>query len=426
MKTRWRLGALYSSKAGLAGYAGLAVARSTIDAFGSGVLVIVLARGLGADALGAYVYAATVGALVYALGSLSITPVVAREVARRPEDVRRLASAAIQLRTYLVLPLNVAAIALIAHVLPMTEQTRLVTVLLGVAVGLGFVTDVAFGLFQATSQFGVPLAITAAYKLATLGVATAVISRGGHIVDIASVVVALQVGQLLLALSLVRRLISPIDWWPRPATWFQLAAESSPLAIASLADTVSNRADIVILGLLRPVSDVGVYSAAYNLYIGATVAVAAIQVALLPAFARSLEETFPQLWRRSAMTVCALGILIGSLFVLFANGLVHLAYGSTLAAAAQPLRILGPAAAVYVTERLLLTTLISRGWQRGVLYATIPSAVTNVVLNFVTVPRYGYNGAAAATLGSELVTLFIAAVLVWWRVPSLRPRTAQL
>jgi O-antigen/teichoic acid export membrane protein len=147
---------------------------------------------------------------------------------------------------------------------------------------------------------------------------------------------------------------------------------------------------------------------------------------LLPGFARSSEGEFPQLWRRAAIAVCALGILIGALFLLFPNGLVDLAYGSKLAAAAQPLRILGPAAAVYVTERLLLTTLISRGWQRGVLYAIIPSAATNVVLNFVTVPMYGYNGAAAATFGSELVTLLIAAFLVWWKVPSLRARTTPL
>ena len=386
--------------------------------------MIVIARGLGASALGVYVYAATVGALVYAVGSLSITPVVAREVARRPELVRAIASAALQLRIYVVLPLNVAAIALIALVLPMTGPTRLVTALLAVAVGLGFVTDVAFGLFQATTRFRVPLAITAVYKLATLTVTIAVISRGGNLIDIASVVVVLQVGQALLAIGLVARLITPIDWWPQPASWLRLAREASPLAAASLADTISNRADIVILGLLRPVSDVGLYSAAYNLYIGATVVVAAVQVALLPAFARSSEGTFAQLWRRSAITVCALGLVMGSLFVVLASGLIHVAYGSTLAAAAQPLRILGPAAAVFVTERLLLTTLISRGRQRYVLYAMIPSAVTNVVLNFALVPLYSYNGAAAATLGSELVVLLIAAFLVWSRVPLLRARTA--
>jgi O-antigen/teichoic acid export membrane protein len=411
---------IYASSTGLASSAGLAIARTAIDAVGSGLLVIVIARGLGANALGAYVYAATVGALVYAIGSLSITQVVAREVARRPENVRDLASIAIQLRMYLVLPLNVAAIALIAQVLPMTGQTRLLTVLLGAAVGLGFVTDVTFGLFQATSEFRVPLAITGVYKVATLAGAIAVVLRGGHIVDVASLVVALQLGQLVLALILIRRRITPIDWRPRPLSWSRLAAESSPLAVASLADTVSNRADIVILGLLRPVTDVGIYGAAYNLYIGATVVGAAIQVALLPAFARSPEREFSQLWRRSAVAVIVLGILIGSLFFVFADAIVRLAYGGALAAAAQPLRILGPAALVYVTERLLLTTLISRGWQRGVLYATIPSALANVALNFATVPQLGYNGAAIATLGSELVTLFVASFLLWWRVPSMR------
>jgi O-antigen/teichoic acid export membrane protein len=320
----------------------------------------------------------------------------------------------------------VAAIAIIVLFLPMTDQTRLLAVLLGVAVGLGFVTDVAFGLFQATRQFGVPLVITSVYKLSTIAVSLVVIARGGHVVEIASAVVALQIGQFLLALTLVGRLIAPIDWFPRPTAWFQIAAESSPLALASLADTISNRADIVILGLLRSVSDVGVYAAAYNLYLGATVFGAAMQVALLPAFARSSEAQLPHVWRRAAMTVGALAILTGSLFVLFGDGIIHLAYGRSLAAAAQPLRILGPAAAIYVTERLLLTTLISRGWQRGVFYAIVPGTVTNVALNFATVPRYGYNGAAVATLGGELVVLCIAAFLVWRRAAALRPRSALL
>jgi O-antigen/teichoic acid export membrane protein len=308
----------------------------------------------------------------------------------------------------------------------MSQQTRLLTVLLGAAVGLGFVTDVAFGLFQATSQFRFPLAITAVYKVATLGCAVAIVSRGGHVLDVASVVVALQVGQLLLALILIWRRITPIDWWPEPRSWSQLAAESSPLAIASLADTISNRADIVILGLLRPVRDVGIYGAAYNLYIGATVVGAAVQVALLPAFARSSEGAFPNLWRHSAIAVCAAGLGIGLLFLSFADGIVLLVYGPTLAAAAQPLRILGPAALLYVTERLLITTLISRGWQRAVLFATIPGAVANVVLNFAIVPSFGYNGAATATFGSELVVLLVAALLLSRRVPSLRARHAPL
>jgi O-antigen/teichoic acid export membrane protein len=426
MKTRWNLGALYARRVGLASNAGLAVARSAIDAFGSGVLVIVIARGLGADALGAYIYAATVGALVYSLGSLSVTPVVARDVARRPANVRTIASVAIQLRTYVVLPLNVVAIALIAQVIPMTGQTKVMTILLAVAVGLGFVTDVAFGLFQATSQFKIPLVITGAYKVATLALAIAIVSRGGRVVDIALAVVALQVGQTLLAIGLVRRFVTPLDWWPRPAMWSQLAVESSSLAVASLADTIANRADLVILGLLRPVSDVGVYSAAYNLYIGATVIATAVQTALLPAFARSSAATFSRLWQRSGLAVCTLGSLIGLAFVAFGDGLVQFAYGSTLAAATQPLHILGPAATVYVAERLLMTTLISRGWQRFVLYATVPSAAANVVINVVAVPRYGYNGAAAATLGSELMALFIAALLVWWKIPSLRPSVSRL
>lgn len=424
MKAHWRMPSIYTIKAGLASHIGLAVARSAIDALGSGVLVIVIARGLGRDALGAYVYAATVGALVYALGSLSITPVVAREVARSPEHVRRVASAAIQLRAYLILPVNAAVIALIALFLPMTDQTRLLTVLLGVAVGLGFVTDVAFGLFQATSHFGVPLVITSVYKLSTIAVSLALIARGGHVVEIASAVVALQFGQLLLALSLVWRRISPIDWIPLPTAWFQLAVESSPLAVASLADTISNRADIVILAMLRSVSDVGVYAAAYNLYTGAAVFGAAMQVALLPAFARSSEGQLAQMWRRLALTVGVLGILTASVFVIFGDGIIRLAYGPTLAAAAQPLRILGLAAAIYITERLLLTTLISRRWQRGVFYAIVSGTVTNVALNFATVPSYGYNGAAIATLGGEFVVLSIAAFLVWRWVPELRPRAA--
>lgn len=384
----------------------------------------VIARGLGTEALGAYVYAATVGALVYALGSLSVTPIVVRDVARQPENVRTVASTGLQLRAFLLLPANAALIGLLALALPMTDETRAVTALLGVAVGFGFVTDLAFGIFQAIGRFEAPLGITAVYKVSTIVIAVALVSSGGTIVPLTIAVVGLQVAQALLALLLVRLVVTPLDCRPRLAAWWALVREASPLALSSLADTVSNRADVLMLGLLRPVSDVGIYGAAYNLYIGAIVLVAAMQAALLPAFARASEAALRPLWLRSAGALAVLGGLAGAAFLFGAGPLVRIAYGGGLAAAAQPLQILGPVALVFVTERLLLTTLISRGHQRAVLYALVPGALLNLLLNAAVVPRYGYNGAAASTLASEVIVLLIALTLVWRKVPALRPRAS--
>ncbi len=413
------------SEARLASHAGLAVARTGIDALGSFALVAVIARGLGAEALGAYVYAATVGALVYALGSLSVTAIVVREVARRPENVRSLASIGFQLRAFLVLPANAALIGLLALALPMTDETRAVTALLGVAVGFGFVTDLAFGLFQSTGRFEAPLGITAVYKVATIAVAVALVSSGGAIVPLAIAVVGLQAVQALLALLLVRAIVTPLDWRPRPSAWWRLGRESTPLALSSFADTISNRADVLILGLLRSVGEVGIYGAAYNLYIGAAVLVAAMQAALLPAFSRASEAALRPLWLRSASAVLVLGTLAGAVFLFGGGPLVRIFYGGALAAAAEPLRILGPVTLVFVTERLLLTTLISRGHQRAVLYALVPGGLLNLLFNAAVVPRYGYNGAAASTLASEVIVLLIAMILMWRKVPALRPRIAS-
>jgi len=389
------------------------------------VLAVVIARGLGAEALGAYVFAATVGALVYALGSLSVTPIVMRDVARRPEELRRIASSGLQLRGYVVLPANVLLIGVLALVLPMTNETRAVTALLGVAVGLGFVTDVVFGLFQAIARFDLPMVVTTAYKAMTIATALVLVRHGDGIVALSAAVVILQAAQAALSLWLLNRLVAPVDWRPQPAGWSALAREAAPLALSGLADTVSNRADLLILGLLRSVNDVGIYGAAYNLYIGATLVVAAMQVALLPAFARASEAALRRLWVRAVGVVVILGGGAGSLFVFAADPLIRIIYGDGLAAAAIPLRILGPAAAVFVVERLMITTLIGRGQQRAAMYAIVPGTFINILSNYILIPEYGYNGAAAATLASEMSVLVIASILVWRKLPALQMTAAS-
>ena len=94
---------------------------------------------------------------------------------------------------------------------------------------------------------------------------------------------------------------------------------------------------------------------------------------------------------------------------LLAPRILTLIYGSTLGAAGL-FRILLIALPLDFCFSLLWTVLVSRGYDRAVLYSLATAASVNVVLNLVFIPRFQADAAAWATVASYAL-LFLAVLI---------------
>jgi O-antigen/teichoic acid export membrane protein len=94
-------------------------------------------------------------------------------------------------------------------------------------------------------------------------------------------------------------------------------------------------------------------------------------------------------------TLLALPIFL--IFALFARPVVTLVFGAAYAGAAAPLAILASGQLVNATAGPVAALLSMTGHERDVGAVFTMAAIINVLLNIFLIPRFGINGAAAAT-----------------------------
>jgi O-antigen/teichoic acid export membrane protein len=158
--------------------------------------------------------------------------------------------------------------------------------------------------------------------------------------------------------------------------------------------------DTLILGVFRPESAVGIYSAVMTLARLLLAASAAVTYIFLPVAARLTGEGDIESIRSSYVTTSR-WVLLFTVPMFFVFGLlpgnsVTFVFGAPYSTGALSLAVVTVGALISVAFGPVNVTLAGMGNVRPLLFATAVSATANVVLSFALIPTYGLIGAAVA------------------------------
>ncbi len=183
------------------------------------------------------------------------------------------------------------------------------------------------------------------------------------------------------------------------------------LGLSNFLNLVFMNLDVLLLGAMTSITEVGRYSAAckplYIIFTGFWL----LTDALYPYLAK--VEAGAHAYRILLIALVVLAAVASAAAVgigLLAPQILTLIYGSTLGAAGL-FRILLIALPIDFCFSLLWTVLISRGYERPVLYSLGVAATFNLFLNLVFIPRYQANAAAWATVAGY--ALLFSALLIF-------------
>ena len=194
------------------------------------------------------------------------------------------------------------------------------------------------------------------------------------------------------------------------------------LGVSNLLNLVFLNADILILGAMATIREVGRYSAAckpiYVIFTGFWL----LTDVLYPHIAAVNGSYRAKRSLLSWLTLLALASTgLAAILGLLAPRILTVIYGSSMGATGL-FRILLIAMPLDFCFSLLWTVLGSRGYDRFVLYALATAASANVLLNFVFIPRFQAEAAAWATVASYallfgMMLVFVLRNDVWSRSP---------
>jgi len=386
-----------------------AVAATVIEKGGAMLLLLFIARTLGAEDFGRYAALMALVTFVQLGAEFGQEPVLVRLLAQRVRgDMQRLVDGAMAMRLAFTAVGGAVLIAVGARLLPIGAATVALA-----AGGLVATTGAVLRAVFRTEQRLDRLCIVALVNVTTFAAVLA-IARAWQL-GLAGVVAAWSMGQLgssLTATALARRMLPVRPRW-RTAVTATLARSGWALALNALLLTVTFRVGQLIVVDLLGAEQGGYLAAGSRLAEGFALVPEPLMLVLLPAFAaydvaargaqRALGVRVVR-WR----SVFALTIIVAASTA--APTLVVLLFGVRYLPAVPVLRVSIWLALLAATGSVLTNLLIARGLERVLLAANAVSSLVTIGLSLIVVPRLGFVGAAAVSLAASLLAQVLLAV----------------
>lgn len=379
------------------------------------VSTAILARALGVENFGVIGFGTATLTFFAMAATLGTDLYGAREIAREHARANEVAGNILGLR----IVLSALAFAGYCGLLFVLDLSVLERTALGV-LGLGlFATGLTLDfLYQGLERMAVPGFRQVTAALLIMAGVVFFIKSPEHLVRAATVIIIATVISVIGVFVYTRQRVIPILPLFKLGPWRRVLASAVPMAISGTMNTIMFNTDTVMLGLMQNSQEVGLYTAAFKV----------LSVGLVPS-GILFAAFFPQLsaaWgnkdrarERAASFARALlfvGPPISIAAAMFADDIVLILYGEKFIESVPILVILMGALFTMYLRMMFGPLLIAWNMERFHMKAMMVTASLNLVLNFALIPKYGAEGAAIASLASQIVITIIFAFIVHAKV----------
>jgi len=371
---------------------------------------------------GAYFLALSITTIFSVVADFGITPVVIREVAKRPEGATSLVRRALGLKLPIIL-LGMAGSVLAAQLLGYSAEVKLLVLLASLVMAEDAISLLYFGVLRGLHVLR--------YESLGMVIGEVIICGLGGVSLLiypspALLVLALVVGSLFNAIFSACQVVRQLGWkvlWPQFGgnETLKLFKTSIPFALAGGFSKLYSYVDSILLSVFIGTAAVGVYAVAYKMTYAFQFLPMAFVAALYPGMSALVGKDTEKLAKLFEKAIWYL-LIIGSpiVFGIFAVApdIIRLTGGEYLAAA-PVLRVL-----IFVLIPLFLDfpigSLLNAADRQTTKTAIMGiTMVINVILNALLIPKMGIVGAAYAAEASFWF-MFLAGL---YFVPKIIPKT---
>lgn len=374
-------------------------------------IVIAAARALGAASWGAFSYALGIATFLTTFSDIGINALITKEAARSPERKRAYLATALIVKLVLIAILLAGVFLALPYLTNIPESRALLPILIFVF-AFDTLRELGASLARALEKMQIEagLQLLTNFAITALGIvlllrfrtsmALAFAYVAGSGIGAVATFVVLRAHFRNFLRHVKQTLIRPI----LVTAW--------PFGLMSLMGTIALNTDIVMLGWMRTAEEVGYYSAAQKLIYLLYVLPGLVAASIFPLTSRLAHADPPRakiLVERAASGLLLAASALAAIGVLFAPIIIHLFFGGAYAAAIPTFRILMLTLLIVYPSILIGNTLFAYDETKSFARFVAVSAASNIALNLLLIPPFGIEGAALATIGSQLATN----VLVW-------------
>jgi len=371
-------------------------------------VTIYLARYLGTADFGKYSFVFAYLAFFGILTDLGLSTILVREMSRNSAIAPKLIGNAYIIRwilTVFAVILSIAVITLMSYPADTTTCIYIAAFTLLFQSFSGFYSTI----FQANLRMGYNIFAKLVFRVLSAAIILWIIFAKGTLLQVIFALVFSEGVKTLINYSFSRKFVRPkfvIDF----GLWRHLIKEALPIALSNVVWVIYYQTDMIMLSIMEGDVAVGIYSAAHKLFDPLLLIPTALMMSMFPIMSASFKSSNERLIKSYRLSlkyllIMALPIVIG--VTLLSDKIILLIYGRSYANSATVLQILILALVFTFANFVFLDTLIAIDKQKLHTLSLGLCTIVNVVLNFILIPILSYNGAAIATLFTNIV-LFLA------------------
>ena len=206
----------------------------------------------------------------------------------------------------------------------------------------------------------------------------------------------------------------------KPLKVYNLKKHLKPIFVffaRTCAITVYTNLDTVMLGFMKTNMDVGYYSVAIKIKNVLINLITSLGAVLLPRCSYYIKNNLIDEFRNVSFKAMSF-IFVSSIplmiyFMIFAKYTVLFLFGAAFNDSIIPMQVIMPTLLLIgITNLIGFQIMVPLGKENLILYSVILGGITDVVLNFILIPKYSATGAALGTVFAELIVLIFQVVVM--------------
>ncbi len=192
--------------------------------------------------------------------------------------------------------------------------------------------------------------------------------------------------------------------------WKRFLGMAWPLGLGTIFAIIYLHIDSVMMGFFGQITQTGWYNAAYRIITATLIPMYLISQSFYPVLSSSFKESKEKLQRvwnyqMETMILLAVPLMVGG--IALAPRIIDFVYNPSFAPSVLAFQILIVMAGITFFYNPFGQALIVSNQQKKFFWITMSGAAINVILNFILIPKFSLYGAAFTTVVTVLFILFL-------------------
>lgn len=377
------------------------------------VIIGFLTRHLGLTGYGAYETITSYLFIFTILADFGLHIIHVREISRYPEKESFISGNIFTLRLFTLFLVVILAFV-VSTSLPYSGEIKRGILIASIFVIFSSLSQILAGIFQKYSAFYFVSFSDILTRLIQLGLVIYAVNKDLGLLTFVWVLSSTAIFQFIIIFFLSRRFIKfsfRLDF----SYAKKIIKASLPVAMSILFTAIYIRTDALMLSLMKPQADVGIYRLAAKILETVVFFPALLVELIMPSFSQfavTSRDLFKQVFRKTFNILFLMAIPVVVVLFFFAEPIVLILGGEDFISSALPLKIMALVIGMVFLNNLGGKALIALELQRAGMWIYISGAILNISANLLVIPKYTYIGATFTTLITEIfVTIMMFSVL---------------